>query len=66
MAKADEQKLPDFPSWLDEQMLIEFLQRDFKDYKAIKGFQVVQTSGEGENFTCLVVRVKIIVGLNGQ
>ncbi|XP_017968235.1 uncharacterized protein LOC108659703 [Drosophila navojoa] len=64
MAKADEQKLLAFPSWLDEHMFIEFLQRDFKDYKAIKNFEVVQTSGEGENFTCLVVRVKIIVELN--
>lgn len=66
MTMADEQKLLDFPSWLDEHMFIELLQHDFKDYKAINNFEVVPTSDEGENFTCLVVRVKIIVELNGQ
>ncbi|KRG00842.1 LOW QUALITY PROTEIN: uncharacterized protein Dmoj_GI23537 [Drosophila mojavensis] len=63
---ADEQKLLDFPSWLDEHMFIELLQHDFKDYKAINNFEVVPTSDEGENFTCLVVRVKIIVELNDE
>lgn len=66
MAKASEDELLDLPSWLDEHMFIKFLQRDFKDFKAIKDFEVEQTSGKGENFTCLVVRVKITVELNGK
>lgn len=59
-------ELPELPNWLDEHMFVEFLQRDFKEFKAIKNFKVEPTGGKGENFTTLVVRVKINVELNGK
>ncbi|EDV93450.1 uncharacterized protein LOC6564247 [Drosophila grimshawi] len=57
-------EVPELPDWLDESMFVEFLQSDFKDYKAIRNFKVEPTGGKGENFTSLVVRVKIVVELN--
>ncbi|EDW59448.1 uncharacterized protein [Drosophila virilis] len=57
-------ELPELPNWLDEHMFVEFLQRDFKEFKAIKNFKIEPTGGKGENFTTLVVRVKINVELN--
>lgn len=56
----------DLPDWLDQNMFAEFLQRDFENFKTIKQFEVEETCGKGENFTTLVLRVKILVELKGK
>ncbi|KAH8417045.1 hypothetical protein KR222_001857, partial [Zaprionus bogoriensis] len=56
--------LPQVPCWLNQQMFIEFLERDFKDFLAVNKFQVKEPCAKGENFTTLVLRVKINVSLN--
>lgn len=55
----------EYPSWLKEDVFVEFLKRDIKDFKAIQRFQVQDTCAKGEHFTTTVLRVTITVDLKG-
>lgn len=56
----------EYPSWLNEDVFVEFLKRDIKDFKAVSKFQLQDTCAKGEHFTTTVLRVKIIVDLKGK
>lgn len=56
----------EYPSWLNEDLFVEFLKRDIQDFKAVYKFQVQETCAKGEHFTTTVLRVKIIVELQGM
>lgn len=56
----------EYPSWLNEDLFVEFLKRDIKDFKAVNKFQLQDTCAKGEHFTTSVLRVKITAALQGM
>lgn len=62
---ANKSEEPEYPSWLNEELFVELLKRDIKEFKAVNRFHVEETCSKGEHFTTLVLRVKISVDLEG-
>ncbi|XP_001359684.3 uncharacterized protein [Drosophila pseudoobscura] len=63
-AGEQEQEQQQVPEWLDRELFVEFLERDFEDLKSIREFRVEPTGGKGENYTTLLLRANITLELN--
>ncbi|XP_016980364.1 uncharacterized protein LOC108045513 [Drosophila rhopaloa] len=57
MVRSKENSTKDkLPAWLDQQLFVEFIDRDFPNLKKIKSYRLEPSSGNGENYTSLLLR----------
>ena len=61
MAKRDQ-----IPDWLQQDLFVDILQKDLKQFKSIKSFDVGAATNAGDNYASIMLKIDIVAELQGS